>query len=157
MPDMPTPATASGAPAPLPAPRVLVVLDRHFPRRRYHLALRDKGFEVTAVPHGREALAALLEGGHGLVVVETTDGPEAGTFLDVLRRYLCRLDLPVVLIPRHPGEWKAERCQAYQVARSIDRTSGPAAVVDCAMTLLGLSPPPPVRWSLTPPRPAVAA
>ena len=56
--------------------------------------------------HGREALAAVLGGGQDLCLFEVRcdrHGGEDPTLLHVLRRYLDRPDVPVILASFFPG------------------------------------------------------
>jgi CheY-like chemotaxis protein len=142
-------------------PRVLVVKADDIRRRRYHLELRARGFDVTVLDHGREALTAILSGAFELIFVEQqyNDRAERMELMDLLRNYL-RLKPPIVIIApnNHLNNfWTADRCTAYGVRELLcDRNPG-SNTVHTAIKILGIDPRParpvqPVVVPYMPPR-----
>ena len=157
---MPTAAhsASSEAPAGTARPRVLVLKDHRVTGRRYLPVLRQKGFEVEAVPHGPEGLAAMVAGGFALLVIElethrTDYTAEDLLPLEVFRHYLWRDDVPVVLFTRHEQEWTPDRMTTYGVAATCTQSTSPAEFAYYARQLLRLDAAPPTRWPPAPPGP----
>jgi len=124
-------------------PRLLVVRD-NASIGRYLGQLRAQRFEVDVLAHGEDLITAVLARRHDAIIMEQCECAEAGwTLLHVIREYLARRDLPMVVIGWTTKDPSSEqRWRAYGVARVFERdgVSG-SAVVRYMQELLGLAAP----------------
>ena len=81
--------------------------------------LRKAGHQVTLVPNGRKALAALGNGDHDVVLLDVMMPEMDGmSFLEVVRTYLRWQSLPVILLtayPDLPDQAKLSRLNVHHV------------------------------------------
>jgi CheY-like chemotaxis protein len=142
---------AAAKPAVIARPRVLVVKDGGG-GRAYLCAIRAKGFHVELVPHGEPAIAAVLAPRrYDAILLEQCASPDRGwTLLHLIRVYLARRDVPIVVVARTTDESSAEqRWRTYDVARVFKKSSVTGvALRDCLDKLLGLAAPRP--WQASP-------
>jgi CheY-like chemotaxis protein len=135
------------------------VKDPNLKGRRYPQTLREKGFNLHMVEHGPEAIAALMRSSQGsehqvggrydLILIEAMhpNDREDLLLLEVLRRYLRWHHLPVILLVARPEVWTPKLCQTWGVAAVYERTArSPIRIVEGIRQVLGLDPPPQVRW-----------
>jgi CheY-like chemotaxis protein len=96
--------------------RILIVDDDADASKLTAIYLTKCGHEVTYVPSGREALAAVIQGAPDVVLLDLLmpemDGP---SFLEVVRSYLRLQSLPVVVMTGLVDSPMIERAQHLKV------------------------------------------
>jgi CheY-like chemotaxis protein len=105
---------------------VLVVDDDADTRDVLASLLRKRGYEVTAAPNGRDALAEVTrEHAPNLVVLDLRMPEMDGVmFLQILRSYLRLQSLPVMLVTAYPESPDVGRAQKLGVIDVFKKSGG---------------------------------
>jgi CheY-like chemotaxis protein len=106
-------------------PRVLIVEDNLDGAEVLELFLIKHGYEITTVPNGREALAALTGATPPDVVLLDLRMPEMDglQFLQVIRSYLRWSSLPVIIVTAYADDALPKRVQALGVTHIFQKAA----------------------------------
>ena len=108
-----------------PVAHLLVVDDDADSREALSRILRRRGYRVTSVPNGRDALAVLTNSGPDLIVLDLRMPQMDGMmFLDVVRSYLRLQHIPVLLLTAYPESPELSRAEALGVRGTFTKGEG---------------------------------
>jgi CheY-like chemotaxis protein len=97
-------------------PYVLIVDDQPDSSEIIERFLNMKGFKTVAVPNGREALGALVDGSPDALVLDVRMPEMDGiSLLEILRSYLRWNHLPVILLSAHASRDDIDRAKELGV------------------------------------------
>jgi CheY-like chemotaxis protein len=97
-------------------PYVLIVDDQPDSSEVIERFLQKKGFKTNAVPNGRDALGALVDGSPDAIVLDVRMPQMDGiSLLEILRSYLRWNHLPVILLSAHADAQDIERAKELGV------------------------------------------
>lgn len=104
---------------------LLVVDDDADSREALSRILRRRGYRVTSVPNGRDALAVLTNQSPDLIVLDLRMPEMDGImFLDVVRSYLRLQHVPVFLLTAYPETPELSRAEALGVRGTYTKGEG---------------------------------
>jgi CheY-like chemotaxis protein len=126
---------------------LLVVDDDTDSREALSRILRRRGYRVTSVPNGRDALAVLTNESPDLIVLDLRMPQMDGImFLDVVRSYLRLQHVPVMLLTAYPESPELTRAEALGVRGTYTKGEGDLnRLIDAIDAELGGPPPTPPR------------
>ena len=104
---------------------LLVVDDDADSREALSRILRRRGYRVTSVPNGRDALAVLTSSTPDLIVLDLRMPQMDGImFLDVVRSYLRLQTIPVLLMTAYPESPELTRATALGIRATFTKGEG---------------------------------
>jgi CheY-like chemotaxis protein len=104
---------------------LLVVDDDADSREALSRILRRRGYRVTSVPNGRDALAVLTNQSPDLIVLDLRMPEMDGImFLDVVRSYLRLQHVPVFLLTAYPETPELTRAETLGVRGTFTKGEG---------------------------------
>ena len=122
---------------------LLVVDDDADSREALSRILRRRGYRVTSVPNGRDALAVLTNQSPDLIVLDLRMPEMDGImFLDVVRSYLRLQHVPVFLLTAYPETPELSRAEALGVRGTYTKGEGDLnKLIDAIGAEIGVPPP----------------
>lgn len=104
---------------------LLVVDDDSDSREALSRILRRRGYRVTSVPNGRDALAVLTSSTPDLIILDLRMPQMDGImFLDVVRSYLRLQHIPVLLMTAYPESPELSRAEGLGVRGTFTKGEG---------------------------------